>query len=74
MISFGMWKPPKGSADIWGRIVDVARTLLIPPPVEYFWLQQGVARGLSRSIKKHFITEVPPVSKLAFLATMLTAN
>ena len=27
--------------DIWGRIVDIARTLLIPPPVEYFGFNEA---------------------------------
>lgn len=52
--------------DIWGRIVDIARTLLIPPPVEYFGFSQA-SPGSFPFNQEAFYNGVPPVSETYIL-------
>ena len=52
--------------DIWGRIVDIGRTLLIPPPVEYFGFSQA-SPGSYPFNDRPFYNGVPPVSETYIL-------
>lgn len=53
--------------NIWGRIVDIGRTLLIPPPVEYFGFNEA-SPGSFPFNEEAFYNGVPPVSETYILA------
>lgn len=53
--------------DIWGRIVDIARTLLIPPPVEYFGFNQA-SPGSFPFAERPFFNGILPTSETYILA------
>jgi len=53
--------------DIWGRIVGIARELLVPPPVDYFGFNQATPGAFSFN-DKPFYNGIPPVSETYILA------
>ena len=53
--------------DIWGRIVHIARTLLIPPPIENFGFNEAGLQAKPFN-EAPFYDGIPPTSETYFLA------